>query len=215
MRHFLHPLAMVHCISILLVKAMQLRSIAFVGLGGKISQVNQLVCLLFMLLVQVRQILYFNSTIKYHSFESNKTSNDSSISVLFQVVISVEWYIANAPLQISEDKYHYMICDVSKNRFLLIHVYPAVLLVLSAGYGTSVLNVKTNFHEGRWITGCALAMIPVFAVWLLACHFAPAEFHDAITAFAIILLASILLCVIFIPKLYTIINRNRYYEKVT
>ena len=44
---------MVHCISILLVKAMQLRSIAFVGLGGKISQVNQLVCLLFMLLVQV------------------------------------------------------------------------------------------------------------------------------------------------------------------
>ena len=107
-----------------------------------------------------------------------------------------------------------MICDVSKNRFLLIHVYPAVLLVLSAGYGTSVLHVKTNFHEGRWITGCALAMIPVFAVWLLACHFAPAEFHDAITAFAIILLASILLCVIFIPKLYTIINRNRYYEKV-
>ena len=62
MRHFLHPLAMVHCISILLVKAMQLRSIAFVGLGGKISQVNQLVCLLFMLLVQVRQILYFNLT---------------------------------------------------------------------------------------------------------------------------------------------------------
>ena len=108
-----------------------------------------------------------------------------------------------------------MICDVSKNRFLLIHVYPAVLLVLSAGYGTSVLNVKTNFHEGRWITGCALAMIPVLAVWLLACHFAPAEFHDAITAFAIILLASILLCVIFIPKLYTIVNRNRFYEKVS
>ena len=56
MRHFLHPLAMVHCISILLVKAMQLRSMAFVGLGGKISQVNQLVCLLFMLLVQVGNI---------------------------------------------------------------------------------------------------------------------------------------------------------------
>ena len=130
-------------------------------------------------------------------------------------MISVEWYIANAPLQIGEDKYHYMICEVSKNRFLLIHVYPAVLLVLSAGYGTSVLNVKTNFHEGRWITGCALAMIPVLAVWLLACHFAPAEFHDAITAFAIILLASILLCVIFIPKLYTIVNRNRFYEKVS
>ena len=53
---------MVHCISILLVKAMQLRSIAFVGLGGKISQVNQLVCLLFMLLVQV----YISSNILNH-----------------------------------------------------------------------------------------------------------------------------------------------------
>ena len=63
---------MVHCISILLVKAMQLRSIAFVGLGGKISQVNQLVCLLFMLLVQV--------------YISSNTFNDYVLPCNFRVI---------------------------------------------------------------------------------------------------------------------------------
>ena len=61
---------------------MQLRSIAFVGLGGKISQVNQLVCLLFMLLVQVGQILYFNSTKKYFNFIH---SNLIEISMIHQI----------------------------------------------------------------------------------------------------------------------------------
>ena len=91
---------------------------ASVGVGGSISQVNQLLSLFFMLVVQV--------------------------------VITVEWYLSNAPLRaISVDGYP--LCDISKNRFLLLHAYPAVLLALAAGYGTSVLGVKTNFHEGRYV----------------------------------------------------------------
>merc|ERR1719376_971261 len=112
MRHFLHPLSMVLCFSILLVKAMQLRSMASVGVGGQISQVNQLVSLFFMLVVQV--------------------------------VITVEWYLTNAPLELIQmDGGGHPRCDISKNRFLLMHTYPAVLLALAAGYGTSVLGVKT------------------------------------------------------------------------
>merc|ERR1719270_3127399 len=52
-RHFLHPLIMVLCFSILLVKAMQLRSLISVGLGGTIPQTNQVLSLLFMLAVQI------------------------------------------------------------------------------------------------------------------------------------------------------------------
>jgi membrane protein YdbS with pleckstrin-like domain len=44
---------MVLCFAILLVKAMQLRSLVSVGLGGTIPHVNQMVSLIFMLLVQV------------------------------------------------------------------------------------------------------------------------------------------------------------------
>ena len=52
-RHFLHPLLMAMCFSVLLVKAMQLRSLVSVGLGGHIPQINQIVSLFFMVLVQV------------------------------------------------------------------------------------------------------------------------------------------------------------------
>jgi 7 transmembrane sweet-taste receptor of 3 GCPR len=61
-RHFFHPLAMVLCFAILLVKAMQLRSLVSVGLGGTIPHVNQMVSLIFMLLVQVtmlQNLLFF------------------------------------------------------------------------------------------------------------------------------------------------------------
>ena len=57
-RHFLHPLAMVMCFSILLVKAMQLRSLITIGLGGKIPQANQVISLLFMFAVQVSYIFF-------------------------------------------------------------------------------------------------------------------------------------------------------------
>ena len=40
-RHFMHPLLLVLCFAILLVKAMQLRSLVTIGLGGTIPQVNQ------------------------------------------------------------------------------------------------------------------------------------------------------------------------------
>lgn len=53
LRHFLHPLLLVFCFSILLVKSMQLRSLVTIGLGGSIPQVNQLLSLLFMVTVQV------------------------------------------------------------------------------------------------------------------------------------------------------------------
>ena len=53
LRHFLHPLIMVLCFAILLVKAMQLRSLVSVGLGGSLPQFNQIVSLVFMVLVQV------------------------------------------------------------------------------------------------------------------------------------------------------------------
>ena len=49
-RHFLHPLLMALCFSVLLVKAMQLRSLVAVGLGGRIPQINQLVSLAFMVI---------------------------------------------------------------------------------------------------------------------------------------------------------------------
>jgi hypothetical protein len=59
----------------------------------------------------------------------------------------------------------YPSCGVSRVRFVLLYTYPAVLLVLSFCYGVSVLKIKTNYHEGRWITAATISMMPVYVVW--------------------------------------------------
>ena len=172
-RHFLPPLALALNFSILLVKAMQLRSLVKVGLGGSIPQINQIVSLVFMLAVQV--------------------------------VISSEWYLSNSPIKIVQDfETSYPSCGVTRVRFVLLHTYPASLLVLAFCFGVSVLKIKTNYHEGRWITAATISMMPVYVVWMLLCSFAPAHFHDAATSFAIVVIGLMILCIVFAPKMHTI-----------
>jgi hypothetical protein len=110
-----------------------------------------------------------------------------------QVVISAEWYVTNSPIQIVQDPdTGYPACGVTRVRFVLLHTYPAVLLVLAFCYGVSVLKIKTNYHEGRWITAATISMMPVYVVWMLLCSFAPAHFHDAATSFAIVVVGLML-----------------------
>ena len=118
-RHFFHPLAMVLCFSILLVKAMQLRSLISVGLGGTIPQTNQVLSLLFMLAVQIVIAVEWYVT----------SSHPDGLGVRI-----VDGYPE---------------CAVSTNRFLLLHLYPCTLLLLAFFYGISVLKIKRNFNEGR------------------------------------------------------------------
>lgn len=175
-RHFLHPLVMVLCFAILLVKAIQLRSLVSIGLGGTIPQINQIVSLLFMLLVQV--------------------------------VIVGEWYVASRPLGVRHTN-GYPECGVSKNRFLLLHLYPATLLFLAFFYGISVLKIKRNFNEGRWITTATIFIIPIFAAWSFVYYFAPVQFHDPSVAVSIVAVAGILLATIFLPKMHTIVHQSK------
>ena len=56
-RHFLHPLLLALCFSVLLVKAMQLRSLVSVGLGGHIPQVSREHSFHFMSLYEFMQYL--------------------------------------------------------------------------------------------------------------------------------------------------------------
>ena len=178
-RHFMHPLILVVCFSILLVKSMQLRSLVTIGLGGSIPQVNQVVSLFFMVMVQV--------------------------------VIAAEWYLATSPIgvQLTDG---YPECKVSKPRFLLLHIYPAVLLLLCFFYAVSVLKVKRNFNEGRWITCATIFIIPIFAAWPMVYYFAPVPFHDPSVAVSVVAVAGILLAAIFFPKMHTIAQQSKLKE---
>ena len=76
--------------------------------------------------------------------------------VMVQVVITTEWYVINMPLQVKifrlYKKYFTLLplqvtttqlypeCDVAKETFLLLHVYPCLLLALTFLYGMSVFR---------------------------------------------------------------------------
>ena len=51
-------------------------------------------------------------------------------------------------------------CDVSEETFLLLHVYPCLLLLLTLLYGIAVFRIKRNFNEGRWVTCATVCIIP-------------------------------------------------------
>ena len=155
---------------------MQLRSLVSVGLGGTIPHCNQLVQLIFMLLVQV--------------------------------VIAIEWYVTSSPLGIQVND-GYPECAITKNRFLILHLYPCSLLLLAFFYGISVLKIKRNFNEGRWITCATVFVIPIFAAWSVVYYFAPIQYHDPSVAVSIVSVAGVLLSAIFFPKMHTIAQQSK------
>ena len=121
-------------------------------------------------------------------------------------------------------------CNVSEETFLLLHVYPGLLLLLTLVYGIAVFRIKRNFNEGRWVT-CATvciipgellidpptnilvrsdSLIPVFVTWALVFYFAPTSLHDPSIAVAIVAIAGLLLTTIFLPKMHTISQQSKY-----
>ena len=96
--------------------------------------------------------------------------------IMVQVVITTEWYVINMPLQTKVIFFFFSLfsisdnflkvtngypeCDVSEETFLLLHVYPCLLLLLTLLYGIAVFRIKRNFNEGRWVTCATVCIIP-------------------------------------------------------
>ncbi len=175
-RHLMHPLLMVLCFAILVVKTMQLRSLVTIGIAGYIPMINQLVSLFFMVMVQV--------------------------------VIEAEWYFSSRPIGFVTNEFNYLICEVSRGRFLLLHLYPCALVLLAFCYGVSVINYKYNSNEGRWICISLIFIIPVLTIWLVVYSFAPDEFGDPTVSIALILISSLLLSILFVPKMIAISEQS-------
>ena len=110
--------------------------------------------------------------------------------VMVQVVITTEWYVINMPLKVVSSNL-YPECDVAKETFLLLHVYPCLLLILTFLYGMSVFRIKRNYNEGRWVTCAAVCIIPVLTAWAIIYYFAPVNFHDPTNAVCIVIIGEL------------------------
>lgn len=174
-----YPVALALCYGILLVKVMQLRSLVLLGLGGRISYLNQYIILFFIVLVQV--------------------------------VINVQWYMTNGPhLRIDTEGTAY--CFVPRSDFMMLHTYIVILVVLAFGYGLSVLKIRRNYKEGRWVTLAAFLSLPILVVWGLVLGLAADRYDELTTCMALMLLALILILAIFIPKMSTISKQTKHFK---
>ena len=129
--------------------------------------------------------------------------------VAVQVVIEAEWFYSSRPIGYDLLDGGTPICQVSRSRFILLHIYPCALVLLAFCYGVSVINYKYNSNEGRWISMSLIFIIPVMAVWLVIYSFAPDEFGDPTVAVALILISGLLLSILFVPKMIAISDQSK------
>jgi hypothetical protein len=128
--------------------------------------------------------------------------------VTVQIVIEAEWYFSSRPIGFLLTETNTPVCEVSRGRFLLLHIYPCALVLLAFCYGISVINYKYNSNEGRWISISLIFVIPVMGVWLVIYSFAPEEFGDPVVSVALILISALLLSILFVPKMIAISEQS-------
>lgn len=179
LRAFLYPVAMSLCYGILIIKVMQLRSLVLLGLGGRISYINQYIILFFIVLVQV--------------------------------VINVQWFLTNRP-QFRVDSEGFPYCYMPRTDFLLLHLYVTILVIIAFLYGLSVLKIRRNYKEGHWVTLAAFLTMPVLIVWGLVYSFVPEKYSDPTVCMALVVLATVLVLALFIPKMSTISKQSSHFK---
>ena len=179
LRAMLHPVAMSVCYGILIIKVMQLRSLVLLGLGGRISYINQYLILFFIVLVQV--------------------------------VINVQWLLTNRP-QYGVNSEGIPNCYMPMTDFLLLHLYVTILVVIAFLYGLSVLDIRRNHKEGHWVTLAAFLSMPALVIWGLIYSFVPEKYNEPTVCVALTVLASILLLVLYLPKMSTISKQSSHFK---
>jgi len=127
LRVFVPSIATAICFGILLLKAMQLRSFVSLGLGGRVSALNQFITLMFIVAVQVAvNIQWFFSPHPEHNYDRIGESFDTG-------------------LVIQE-------CFYSPHHYLYLHIYLGCLISVVFFYGTSVLKIRRNYNEAKWVS---------------------------------------------------------------
>ena len=97
-----------------------------------------------------------------------------------------------------------------------LYYYPTSLLCLSLLVGLAAYSRKgakeANYGEGRWLLLAAGVSLAVAAAWLAVRHLAPPAMEPPTTTVALLALASILLCLVFGPKLRLLLRQARQFS---
>lgn len=104
-------------------------------------------------------------------------------------------------------------CTLSILNFVMLYTYPSFLSLFTFVYGLSGLTIRRNYKEGHWITlACGLS-VPVTILWFVSSILMTNLYHELITSICILLLSTIMLLVIFLPKLSVMSKKSKHFMK--
>ncbi|KAK6174872.1 hypothetical protein SNE40_013438 [Patella caerulea] len=160
--------------AIILVKLTSLRDYRLLGLGGEVSNLNQYMFVLFITGVQV--------------------------------AIAVQWWTLRSPLVITSTSNVGVMyaCVFDQAEFVLHHSYVMMLIVTSAIYAISVRQETKNMGEARLLLWCCWLCVPVWIVWVIVFLIQDRDYSEPTACVAIVSCATLMLTVIFIPKIHMV-----------
>lgn len=175
-RRFIPGLAYAFLFATVLAKLMALRAYMLIGLGGELSNVNQVFTIMFITGVQVS--------------------------------IGTQWLVyenAYVLVRTNENVVQYA-CVFDKVDFVKYLSYAMFIIVLSAMYAVIVRNEKKNLGEARLILAACWITIALWIAWLVVIYIEPRDYIEPTICVGMIACATLILMVVFVPKLYRITN---------
>ncbi|ESO83669.1 hypothetical protein LOTGIDRAFT_169148 [Lottia gigantea] len=166
--------AFAFCFATILVKLTSLRDYRLIGLGGEVSNLNQYLFVVFVTVVQVG--------------------------------IAIQWWVLKTPLVLTKtmDNVVFYACHYGQLEYILHQVYIMVLILLCATYAITVRHETKNMGEARLLLWCCWLCVPVWIAWIIVFLIQDPEYSDPTVCVAIVSCATLMMTVIFIPKIHMV-----------
>ena len=187
MRFFAHGFSYAFSYAIILTKMTTLRDYKYIGLGGEVSRLNQILSVFFITGVQIAM------GVEWWVLKG---------SMLIQMTIK----------EITTDGIQdvtYYACDFHRKDFITYHCYVLLLLVMCCLYSITVRKETKNMKEARLLLVCSWFCLALWIALIVTFLVLKRDYLEAIAAIGILANALSMMVIIYLPKL-TAIARLKY-----
>ena len=188
MSFFAHGFSYAFAYGIILTKLTTLRDYKYIGLGGEVSRLNQILSVFFITGVQIA--LGVEWWVLKGSMLIIKTNREITKDLIIQDMT-------------------YYACDFNRTDFISYHCYVLLLLVMCCLYSISVRKETKNMKEARLLLVCSWFCFALWIALIVTFFVLKREYLEAIVAIGILANALSMMVIIYLPKL-TAIAKLKY-----
>ncbi|KAJ1374548.1 hypothetical protein KIN20_037256 [Parelaphostrongylus tenuis] len=104
------------------------------------------------------------------------------------------------------DSHTEMVCTMGREEFVLANIYVVILLFLTLFINSINRNIKRNYKETKWLFVSSILCTLIWLSWVPTYIVVPNEFKEKVIVLELICCASILLGLLFGPKIYILLS---------